>query len=174
MIIEIISYIITVSLATIIPPFMAVPIELVAPSRYGLFPAFVYTLLGNVLGALVAFLLARKYGWNLLEKLFEEKDVEKARSVAKNYSFWRITWIRFVFSNFFDVLSYACGLTEISTGKFVLSSVISNIPIITVILVFGNRIDLNFTFIVWLSAGIFLVSVIILVDRIKKRSGGIF
>ena len=61
MLIEVISYIITTSLATIIPPFVAVPVQLVAPSRYGLFPAFVYTLIGNVLGALVTFLLARKY-----------------------------------------------------------------------------------------------------------------
>ncbi len=169
MIIGVISYIITTSLATIIPPFVAVPVQLVAPARFGLFPSFVYTLLGNVIGALVAFFLARKYGWNLIEKLFKEKDVEKAREFAKNYSFWRITWIRFVLSNFFDVLSYACGLTEISTGKFVLSSIISNIPIITVILVFGNRIDLNFTFMVWISVGIFLVSVIILVDRFRKK-----
>jgi len=77
MILEVIGYIITVSLATIIPPFTVVPLELVAPSRYGLFLAFVYTLLGNILGASVPFLLARRYGWGLMEKLFKEKEVEK-------------------------------------------------------------------------------------------------
>ena len=72
MFVEIIGYIITVSLATIIPPFTVIPLELVAPGRYGLLPAFIYTIIGNVFGALVAFLLARKYGWSLLEKLFKE------------------------------------------------------------------------------------------------------
>ncbi len=170
MILEIIGYIITVSLATIIPPFTVIPLQLVAPSRFGFLPAFVYTILGNTLGALVAFMLARKYGWSLLEKLFSEKDLKKARRIAKDYSFWRITCIRFFFSNLFDVLSYACGLTKISTGKFVLSSIISNIPIITVVLVLGDRINLNFIFMVWLSFGILLASLIILIKGWKKSS----
>lgn len=170
MFVEIIGYIITVSLATIIPPFTVVPLELVAPGRYGLLPAFIYTIIGNVFGALVAFLLARKYGWSLLEKLFKEKDLEKARGVAKNYGFWKITWIRFVFASFFDVLSYACGLTKISTGKFMLSTIISNIPIIAIVLVFGNRINLDFAFIVWLSVGILLVSVVVLVKGLRRKS----
>jgi len=170
MILEVIGYIITVSLATIIPPFTVVPLELVAPSRYGLFLAFVYTLLGNILGASVPFLLARRYGWGLMEKLFKEKEVEKAKEIAKNYSFWKITWIRMIFTPLFDVLSYACGLTRISTGKFIVSTIISNVPTITVILIFGNNINLSFTFIVWLSAGILLVSLIFLTRRLRRKS----
>ena len=169
MILEVIGYIITVSLATIIPPFTVVPLELVAPARYGFLLAFIYSLTGNVLGALVAFLLARKYGWKLLKKLFKEKDLEKGRRITKSYGFWKITWIRFTLAPFFDVLSYACGLTQMSTGEFMLSTIISNMPVIALILIFGNKINLNFTFMVWLSVGIFLASIWILVKKLRKK-----
>ncbi|MBL7169914.1 MAG: TVP38/TMEM64 family protein [Candidatus Aenigmarchaeota archaeon] len=170
MLVEVISYIIAVSLATIIPPFTVIPLELVAPARYGLIPAFIYTVIGNIIGALVAFMLARKYGWKLLEKLFKEKDLKKAREIAKCYGFWRITWLRFIFASFFDVLSYACGLTEISIEKYLLSTIISNIPIMIIVLGFGNRINLNFAFIVWFSVGILVVSVAIVIKKLRERN----
>lgn len=169
MIVEVIFYILTVSLATIIPPFTVVPLELVAPSRFGLFPAFIFTIFGNALGATVAFILAKKYGWSLLEKLFSEKDIKKARGIAKDYSFWKIVLARLAFASLFDVLSYVCGLTEIPLWKFIITTVIANIPVITIVLLLGNRINLDFVFIVCLSAGILLVSVGILIRKLRKN-----
>lgn len=170
MMIEIIGYIITVSLATIIPPFTVIPLELVAPSRFGLLPAFVYTIIGNALGATVAFMLAKKYGWSLLEKLFSKKDLKKARGIAKDYSFWKIVLARLAFASLFDVLSYVCGLTEIPLWKFVITTVIANIPVITIVLLLGNRLNLNFIFMIWFSVGIFLISVGILIRKLRKKS----
>ena len=69
-ILEIMTYVTAVSLATIIPPFTAIPIELVAARRYGLWLALVFTIFGNLLGAVTAFLLARRFGWRLIRKLF--------------------------------------------------------------------------------------------------------
>jgi len=95
-------------------------------------------------------------GWNLIEKIFREKDVQKVREIIKNYGFWKITWIRAIFVSFFDILSYACGLTEMSTEKFILSTIISNIPIIALVLVFGSKVNLNFVFMIWVSLGILI------------------
>ncbi len=168
MIFEIITYIITVSLATIIPPFVAVPIELAAASRYGLAWSFIFTMAGNLLGAIVAFLLARKYGWPIIKKLFKEKQIKRAKHVVSHYTFGHIVWTRMIFASISDVLSFVCGLTEITLGKFIISTIIADIPSAYIILAFGNQIDLNFMFTVWLTVGILLISVMLMLRQLVK------
>src|SRR3989344_3376094 len=111
---EVLTYIVTVSLSTIIPPFVAVPIELAAPAKFGLPLSFLYTLSGNVLGAVVGFLIARRFGWIIIEKLFHEHHVAKAKNIARKYTFWRMTWTRMLLVSLFDVLSWGAGLTSIT------------------------------------------------------------
>jgi uncharacterized membrane protein YdjX (TVP38/TMEM64 family) len=168
MILEIITYIITVSLATVIPPFVAVPIELAAASRYGLAWSFIFTMMGNVLGAIVAYLLAKKFGWLIVRKLFKDKQVEKAKRIVNRYTFWHIVWSRMIFASISDVLSYICGLTEITLGKFVISTILADMPSTFLILAFGNKVDLNFMFTVWITVGILLISIIIMMKQLKK------
>jgi uncharacterized membrane protein YdjX (TVP38/TMEM64 family) len=165
-IIEIIGYIISVSLAHIIPPFVAVPLELVAAGRYGLIPAIVYTIAGNTLGAFVAFYIARVFGWPIIEFLFKENEVKRARGIAAKYTFWHMTWSRMVFASFYDVLSYISGLSSVSPGKFIISTVISTVPSVILIVGFGNQIDLNFAYTVWVTLGILVVSIFLILRKV--------
>lgn len=168
MIFKIIIYIITVSLATVIPPFVAVPLQLSVASRYGLVWSFIFTMTGNVLGAIVAYLLARKLGWPIIRKLFKDKQIKKAKNVVNRYTFWHIVWSRMIFAGISDVLSYVCGLTEITLGKFIISTIIADIPSTYLILAFGNRLDLNLVFTVWMTVGILLVSIILMMKQLIK------
>ena len=136
---EVMVYVITVSLSTIVPPFVAVPIELAAPAKFGLSLAFLYTLAGNILGAVVGFLIARKIGWIIIEKLFHEHHVINAKNIAKKYTFWKITWTRMLLVSLFDVLSWAAGLTTITVSRFMVSTLISNIPITLLVLFFWYK-----------------------------------
>ena len=166
---EILTYIFTVSLSIAVPPFVAIPIELAAPSKFGLPPAFIFTLLGNVVGATTGFLIARKYGWIVIERLFHEHHVSKARNIAKKYTFWKLTWTRMLLVSIFDVLSWAAGLTSITIGRFILSTIISNIPIITVVLLFGNSINVSYAMMGWMSVGILVVSVYIVYIALRSK-----
>ena len=166
---EILTYIFTVSLSIAVPPFVAIPIELAAPSKFGLPSAFIFTLLGNVVGATIGFLIARKYGWIVIERLFHEHHVTKARNIAKKYTFWKLTWTRMLLVSIFDVLSWAAGLTSITIGRFILSTIISNIPIITVVLLFGNSINVSYAMMGWMSVGILVVSVYIVYIALRSK-----
>ncbi|OGM04094.1 hypothetical protein A2715_04845 [Candidatus Woesebacteria bacterium RIFCSPHIGHO2_01_FULL_39_32] len=167
---EVLTYIFVVSLSTAIPPFVAVPLELAAPSKFGLPLAFIYTLFGNIVGATAGFLIARKYGWVVIERVFHEHHVTRAKSIAKKYTFWKMTWTRMFLVSLFDVLSWAAGLTTISLGRFILSTVISNIPVVTVILVFGNSINISYAMMGWMSVGVLIISVYVLYKALRLRS----
>jgi len=166
---EVVTYVFTVSLSTIIPPFVAVPIELAASSKFGLSLAFLYTLSGNILGAVVGFLIARRFGWIIIKKLFHERHVTKAKYFAKKYSFWRMTWTRMLLVSLFDVLSWAAGLTSITIGRFILSTFISNIPITILVLLFGTKVNLNYAMMGWMSVGILVVSVYLVYIALKSK-----
>jgi uncharacterized membrane protein YdjX (TVP38/TMEM64 family) len=163
--IEIISYIVTVSLATIIPPFTAVPLELTAAIHYGLVPAYIYTITGNVVGSMVAFWVGRRFGWRLVNRLFDEKKVKKAREISQRYTFWQITISRMLLASIWDVLSFVCGLTKMTPKSYFVSSLISTLPSTAVIVLFGDSIDINFAFTVWLSLGIFVMAMYIVLKK---------
>ena len=166
---EILSYIFFVSLSITVPPFVAIPIELAAPAKFGLPLAFIYTLLGNIAGAIIGFSIARKYGWIVIEKLFHEHHVTKARDIVRKYTFWKITWTRMLLVSLYDVFSWAAGLTTITTERFILSTIISNIPIVTIVLLFGNSINISYAMMVWMSIGILIVSIYIIVIALRTK-----
>jgi len=168
-VLEILTYIFTVSLSIIVPPFVAIPIELAAPSKFGLPLAFIYTLLGNLFGAIIGFSIARRYGWIVIEKLFHEHHVTKAKNIAKKYTFWKLTWTRMLLVSIFDVLSWSAGLTTITIGSFILSTIISNIPIITVILLFGNSINVNYAMMGSISVGILIASAYLVYLALRSK-----
>lgn len=93
----------------------------------------------------------------------------KAKNIAKKYTFWKITWTRMLLVSLFDVLSWAAGLTTITMGRFILSTVISNIPIITVILLFGNSIDISYAMMGWMSLGILIVSLYLVFIALRTK-----
>mgnify|MGYP001576375059 FL=1 len=167
---EVVSYIFVVILSTAIPPFVAVPLELAAPSKFGLPLAFIYTLFGNIIGAVIGFLIARKYGWVVIERLFHEHHVAKAKKIAEKYTFWKITWTRMLLVSLFDVLSWAAGLTAISLPMFMVSTLISNIPIVVIILLFGNSINISYALMGWMSVGILIVSIYLGYMSLKSKS----
>lgn len=169
MVVNIISYILTVSFATIFPPFTAVPIELSAPAVFGVWPALLFTISGNVLGSIAVFFISKRFGWKLVYKLFDDDKVDKAKKMIHKYSFWHITFARMAFANFWDVVSYAIGLTKLSLGKFILSSFISTIPSTTLIILFGNSVDISYVYTVWASVGLFAIALYIVIKRVLTK-----
>ena len=61
-------------------------------------------------------------------------------------------------------------MTTISLGRFILSTVISNIPVVTVILVFGNSINISYAMMGWMSVGVLIISVYVLYKALRLRS----
>ncbi len=168
---KIISYVLTVSFATIFPPFTAVPLELSAANTFSAPLALILTISGNVLGSIAVFFISKRFGWKLVYKLFDDDKVDKAKKMLHNYSFWQITFARMAFANLWDVVSYVIGLTKISLGKFILSSIVSTLPSTTLIILFGNSVNISYIYTVWISVGLFVIAIYIMAKRliVKKK-----
>lgn len=82
---------------------------------------FIYNYFGLILGSLLAFSLSRKYGLELVQKLFKEETIDKYLSYIKTNKFDKIFFIGIFLPGLpDDLLCYVAGLSAISYKKFFL------------------------------------------------------
>jgi len=120
---------------------------------FGSFLGSVYTLIGAFLGSLVVFVIARKYGKKLAEKVFNKKEIVHFHLMFKKNPSWAVFIARVIplFPN--DLVSFAAGLTEMNLLWFNISSTLGFVLEVVILSYFGAS----------LSEGISLVPVVILV-----------
>lgn len=82
---------------------------------------FIYNYFGLILGSLLAFSLSRKYGLELVQKLFKEETIDKYLSYIKTNKFDKIFFLGIFLPGLpDDLLCYVAGLSAISYKKFFL------------------------------------------------------
>lgn len=111
-------------IATVVAPIAVLPlVPLIAPVL-GPFVTGLSAYIGWVLGACVAFWLARRFGQPLVYRFVRQKDIEKVSSYMKDeMGFFTIVMLRLVLP--VDALSYALGLfTTISYTVYVSATMV--------------------------------------------------
>ena len=132
-------FIIIRSISIIIPPIPGIVFDFIGIIAFGRILGFIYAEIGIMLGAMIAFWIARKFREpvirriTLLRKVHEWED-----TVSEKKKFWTLVTIRLPTSPIFDYVSYAAGLTKIRTSKFFLSTLIGSIPLMVLIYYFGG------------------------------------
>lgn len=121
-------YIFIVIIAVVIAPVSAMPLLPIASNLWGWFTAAILSIIGWTIGALIAFVIARKYGMPLVKKLIPLEKIEHAEAlVPKQNIFWSIVFLRMVIP--VDILSYTLGLfSKISGKRYVLATIIGVLP----------------------------------------------
>jgi len=105
---------------------------------FGLAGGFVYTMIGALCGASLAYLLARYFGRTLLKNFFKNKmDIIDSR--VKGNGFMIIFLLRLIPLFPFDVISYSAGLSDIKYKDFILATSIGTIPGIFVFTNIGDK-----------------------------------
>ncbi|MDQ3238910.1 MAG: VTT domain-containing protein, partial [bacterium] len=125
--------------AIVFPPIPGIIIDLIGIAVFPWFLGFMYGEIGVVLGAMTAFWIARKFREPLVKK-FVSLDKLNAweKKLSGEQEFWVLVGLRLFFNPLFDYVSYAAGLTRISTGKYLLTTVIGTLPTMFVIYYFGG------------------------------------
>lgn len=82
---------------------------------------FIYNYIGIVIGSCIAYILAKRYGLRLIEKIFKEETINKYIKYIKNNYFYKI----FIIGIFLpilpdDLLCYIAGISQISFKKFLI------------------------------------------------------
>lgn len=103
--------------AIVFNPVPSAPIALAAGAAYGHTWGTIYILTGAEIGALIAFAIARLLGGNFVEKICRRH--ESLRLLGSQNTLMAMVFVsRMIPFISFDLVSYAAGLTAISTWRF--------------------------------------------------------
>ena len=122
----------------VVAPISLIPVIPLASALWGPIISFVITILGWTLGSIIAFILARKLGTPILEKLVSMKEIKRYHRFIpeKNLLSWVIITRIFIP---IDIMSYAIAIfTKIDVKKFALGTFIGFIPITLILSFFGG------------------------------------
>lgn len=134
-----IIFIIVRSLAIIIPPIPGILIDLPGIITFGWFWGFIYAEIGIMLGAMIAFSIARRFREPIVRRISSLQKIEEwENKLSENQKFWTLVAIRLPTNALFDYISYAAGFTKISFVKFFFSTLLGNIPSVFLVFYFGG------------------------------------
>lgn len=129
----------------IIAPLGGSPLYLVAGALYGSTKAFIIVMIGDILGSIVCFILARKYGAKIVRKLAGEKyfeKIEKALTVLNDTkSFIKA---RIGFMTIPELVAYSAGLSKMNFWLFAFLNSLFFIPLNLLYVYMGSKlVDLS-------------------------------
>jgi len=126
-------------LAIVMSPIPSAPIALASGALYGHYLGTIYVVIGAELGAMIAFLIARLLGVDLLQKWFKINP-DKSLLGSQNALMGIMFVSRLMPFISFDVMSYAAGLTALTFWRFALATFAGIIPASFLLAHFGSEI----------------------------------
>lgn len=126
------------ALAIVFNPLPSAPIALASGAVYGHSWGTVYIVTGAEIGAVIAFMIARLTGFQLMQKYISKKW-SLQRFTTQNSLTAIIFVSRLVPFLSFDLISYAAGLTPIMLWRFALATFLGLIPASFLLAHFGGE-----------------------------------
>lgn len=140
----VLSYIVILVAAIVIVPLPINTILLVpiAANVWGAFFAGLLSVIGWTIGAMISFILARRYGRPLMARFVSLEKIERIeKRIPATNLFWSVVFLRMALP--VDLLSYALGLfTTMGKTKYFLATIIGVSP-------FAFLMSYTGTFSVW-------------------------
>ena len=116
-------------LGVVIPPIPAGIFAFSLISTLGWFWVYLYSSIGLLWGACVAFLLARAFREPLVKRFFPLQDINRWESkLSTSAELWGFLLIRLTTGPVMDFISYLAGLTKLRFRTFFLATVVSLLP----------------------------------------------
>lgn len=160
-------FIIIRALVIVLPFPPGFVIDLAGLSVFPWFLAFIYAEIGIMLGASIAFYIARWLRDPIVKYFAPLKRVhEFEKSISHNKKFITLLTIRLFTNPLFDIINFAVGLTRIKFSTFLFASLLGNIPTMFLFyylggLAFQNGVYYSISFIL-------LISILYLIFRKHK------
>jgi len=141
---------------------------------FGWFFGGVLTLLGNLIGALICFKIARTFGRDFVEKKVKTQIKMRFDKFSEKYGATAIFLLRLNPFTSTDLLSYLAGLTNMKLRKFLLATGMGLTPLIFVQTYLGeifiDKSPLLSLILIIASAFYLLIFIYILLWSLKKKS----
>jgi len=163
-------------LAIMVSPIPSAPIAMAAGAAYGHVWGTLYVLLGAEIGALAAFGLARWLGGETLRRWFGER-LSVGLLGSQNALMGIVLVSRLLPFISFDIVSYAAGLTPLSTWRFAIATLVGIVPASFLLAYFGGEMATGEAERIMLSVvalgGITLIPLVVKLvrDRLRRPPG---
>jgi uncharacterized membrane protein YdjX (TVP38/TMEM64 family) len=159
-------YIVLNILDAVIAPGATLPLIPAAAHVWGPVLAAIVTTIGWTTGSLIAFLIARRWGYPLVKKLTSPERLKQLKKYIPEDLFWSIVLLRLVMP--MDVMSYVLGLfTDISWTKYAIATALGLTPS-AFVLAYVGKLPNAYDFIM-LGVGAAVVVAWAMVVRRRKR-----
>lgn len=145
-------------IAVVVGPIPTLPVSVTAGLAFGVLPGTAIAATGAVVGALVAFWIARFLGREAVYQRFPDNPV-LARNGSQRFLTIAILLTRLIPIFSFALISYAAGVTAIKTWRFAVATLIGMLPMTLVFAGLGNTFRLNPALTV--SAGLAILAVMV-------------
>lgn len=145
-------------IAVVVGPIPTLPVSVTAGLAFGVLPGTAIAATGAVVGALVAFWIARFLGREAVYQRFPDNPV-LARNGSQRFLTIAILLTRLIPIFSFALISYAAGVTAIKTWRFAVATLIGMLPMTLVFAGLGNTFRLNPVLTV--SAGLAILAVMV-------------
>jgi len=163
------------TVAIIMSPLPSAPIALASGALFGHVWGTIYVIIGSLLGAIIAFSIARLLGHDIIKKRFGDR-LSLGLLGSQNALMLTVCVSRLIPFISFDVVSYAAGITVITFWRFAIATFVGIIPASFLLAHFGSEMvsadTQRITITVILLGGITSIPLLIkwLSSRKQKRS----
>ena len=162
-------YVFVSVVSIVVAPVSVMPLMPLASTLWGWKVAGVLSIVGWTVGAVIAFVLARRYGVPLVSKLLPMKSIYKfEKKIPDEHLFLTVVFFRMVIP--VDGLSYFLGLfSKMSLRSYTLATLIGITPF-AFVLAFVGTIDFYFQMLfLSLALFIFLIGLLIALKRSERK-----
>ncbi len=137
----------------VVHSFIPFPAEFLAIANGMVFGAFwgtVITWVGAMLGALLAFAFARRFGRPFVEVMIARRNYHVLEEWTDEHGAQAIFLARFVPLIAFNLVNYLAGLTRLSWWTFSWTTGLGILPVTALLVLVGDRLD-QMTWFLWLA-----------------------
>ena len=123
----------------VVVPLGGTPIYPIAGAIFGFWKALGITLIGDAIGATIAFYISRFFGASILHFFMSKNQMPIIQKIiektAEPKTFWKA---RIFFTGFPELFAYASGLTKVSYFTFIFAYLSIHAIVATLLVLFGH------------------------------------
>lgn len=157
-------------LDAVMAPGATLPLIPIAAHVWGRVLAALATTAGWTLGSLIAFLIARRWGYPIVRRLTSMQRVRGMRRYIPDDLFWSIVAVRLVLP--MDVISYMLGLfTSIGWSRYVIATALGLTPS-AFLLAYLGKLPYGYEIIAFGVGSAFVLASLLMARRRNRRAAG--
>jgi uncharacterized membrane protein YdjX (TVP38/TMEM64 family) len=121
-----------------VPVVPATIFQIAGGWAFGKWLGFVYTMLGDALGAALGFAVARQWGDRVLRRWLSPHSLEQVQRLASRMTWRSVMVLRLLPGPAYTMVSLAAGLSPLRFGPYLLGSVVGVAPWIALLVLAGD------------------------------------